>query len=283
MNQPSSRSSWAFGATAFAGGVAAALTGADAQQTPRDADGHPVLAGLYRGPGVGNISTEEVGNVSRNFNGRGNSYVGLEADGGLRRATNDNRPLYKPEYWDQITENDYMGNWDDPVYSCLPLGVPRLGIPHQIVKVEGQPAVMLFYTSGFTGYNTNYESWDNFRWIWTDGREHDPQSVSAETLNGDGIGHWEGDTLVIESIGFTDTSWLHKNGWIHGFNMKVTERLTRVGDSLVWQATVDDPDFFQEPWVMTPMLERLTATDNYLHASPPCQVVEPQFSHVRSG
>ena len=40
-------------------------------------------------------------------------------------------------------------------------------------------------------------------------------------------------------IGFTDASWLHKNGWVHGFDMKVTERLTRDGDKLMWQATVE--------------------------------------------
>ncbi len=282
MNHPNSRAVWAFG-TAVLGGMAAGATVAHAADTPRDADGHPILAGLYASSGVGGISEDDVGNVARNFQGRGNSYVGLEADGGLRRTSNDNWPIYKPEYWDQITENDYNGNWDDPVYSCLPLGVPRLGIPHQIVKVEGQPAVILIYHSGFNGYNGSYSSWDGFRWIWTDGRDHDQQSVAAETLNGDGIGHWEGDSLVIESVGFTDTSWLHKNGWVHGFDMKVTERLTRVGDTLVWEATVDDPEYLMQPWRMTPMVAKLRATDNYIHQSNPCLVVEPLTSHVRSG
>ena len=98
------------------------------------------------------------------------------------------------------------------------------------------------------------------------------------------MAHWEGDTLVIESMGFTDSTWLHKNGWPHGFNMKVTERLTRVGNTLTWQATVEDPDYLTQPWVMTPMVEQLNTNPNaFLPEGYPCEVREPFVSHVRSG
>ncbi len=66
--------------------------------------------------------------------------------------------------------------------------------------------------------------------------------------------------------------------------MKVTERLTRDGDRLIWQATVEDPEYLQEPWVMTPMVMKLNKSpDAYLPEGLPCLVREPFSSHVRSG
>jgi hypothetical protein len=101
---------------------------------------------------------------------------------------------------------------------------------------------------------------------------------------GDATAKWEGDTLVIESTGFSDESWLHKNGWPHGFKMKVTERLTRIGNDLIWEATVEDPEYLQQPWKMTPIVARLNTNANaILGESPPCIVREPYASHVRSG
>jgi hypothetical protein len=143
------------------------------------------------------------------------------------------------------------------VHKCYPPGVPEVGIPDQIIKVEGQPALILIYQSGFSGYLNRYLNQTIFRWVWIDGRPHDPAISIAESWTGDAVGRWDGDTLVIETIGFTDESWLSRSGWIHGFNMKVTERLTRTGNRLTWEATVEDPDYFQEPWVMRPMTANL--------------------------
>ena len=282
MKNTGSRTAWALGAAVLTGGMTTGTAQAQVE-TPRGEDGHPILSGLLVGGGA-RLPTSELEDAATVFRGRGGTYVGLEADGAIRRTSNDNHPLYKPEYWDQITHNDYFGNWDDPVSFCFPLGTPRSGAPHQIVEVKGQPAVILVYQAGFNGYGGSYRGWDDFRFIWTDGREHDPGLVARETLKGASVGHWEGDTLVIESIGFTDDTWLHKNGWIHGYNMKVTERLTRVGNALVWEATVEDPEYFQEPWVMTPMVAQYnTNPDAYIPEGLPCLVREPYASHVRSG
>jgi hypothetical protein len=295
MSNPSSRTTLIIGAAVVAGGIVtiaevqaqaqapAAPVATATPQTPRDADGHPILSGLWTG-GANGVTATTAGNVTQVWRGRGGTFVGLEADGGLRREANDNVPLYKPQYWDQITENEYQGNWEDPVDSCISLGVPRMGIPAQIVKVEGQPAYVLFNKAGFTGYAGSYQSWDVSRWLWADGRPHNVNYAASETGMGDASAHWEGDTLVIESIGFTDETWLHKNGWPHGFKMKVTERLTRVGNSLVWEATVEDPEYLQQPWKMTPIVAQLNANPNaILGESPECQVREPFSSHVRSG
>jgi hypothetical protein len=289
MSNIAERTVLIFGAVAVVGTLGVAIAEAQAPSapvppaapaTPRAADGHPDLSGLWVNGGVNLASGAEA----VTFAGRGDSFVGFEADGSLFRTATVNKPEYKAEFWDKITDLEYNGNWEDPVNSCIPLGVPRMGAPHQIVNVPGKPQVILFYQAGFNGYGGSYASWDQHRFIWTDGRAHNAQYVAYESLMGDSVGHWEGDTLVIESVGFTDSSWLHKNGWIHGYNMKVTERLTRAGNNLTWEATVEDPEFLTKPWVMTPMVETLNANPaGYLPEALPCQVREPFFSHVRSG
>jgi hypothetical protein len=284
MNNPGARKALAFGAAVIAGG---AVSGAAQAQSifdvARDANGHPILQGMYTGGGFG--GQQGVEERIQTYNGRGNSYVGLEADGAVRRTSNDNLPPYRPQYWDQVTNNDYMGNWEDPVSHCYPLGIPRSGAPHAIFKPEGLDALILVYGDGFNGYNGSYRGWDAYRWVPLN-VEHDANYVAAETFQGAGVGHWEGDTLVIETVGFTDETWLHKNGWMHGFDMKVTERIARVGDQLVWSATVEDPEFFTGPWEMTPMLMEYRGTGEgwtFLGEGNVCLVREPYGSHTRSG
>ncbi len=244
---------------------------AAAPATPRLADGHPDLTGLLGG-GVGlpNFADAIV------FNGRGNSFQGYEADGGLLRTAQLERnfPKYKPQYWAQIIENEYMGNWDDPDNSCMPKGVPRQGAPAQIFALKDQPMVLLLYGNAPT------------RVVPTDGRAHNLAAVAAESWYGDPVGHWEGDTLVIESIGFTDSSWLTKSGHIHGFNMKVTERLTRTGNTLAWSAVVDDPEYLTEPWSPAPATRNYNLNPAAMLAYPlPCNDLDRGLavSHTRSG
>ena len=73
------------------------------------------------------------------------------------------------------------------------------------------------------------------------------------TWNGEGIGHWEGDTIVIDTIGFNSSSWFDQlGGYFHSENMHVVERLHRDGNTLTWTATVDDSDVLLKPWTTTP-------------------------------
>src|SRR5438067_536610 len=86
---------------------APAVATPDGAATPRDKDGHPILAGLWTS-GAGGVTAITAQNVTQVWRGRGGTFVGLEADGGLRREANDNVPLYKPQFWDQITDNEYQ-------------------------------------------------------------------------------------------------------------------------------------------------------------------------------
>jgi hypothetical protein len=250
-------------------------------------DGHPDLTGLYvAGGATGQAVFQnglDSGAIGITFGGRGGSFVGFEADGGLFRETQlpigNGQPQYKPEYWDQIVDNEYNGNFEDPAQDCLPNGVPREGPPQAIISLPGQPFVMLIYASA-DSYGTKV------RFVPTDGRAHNPAQVSAETWDGDPVGHWEGDTLVVESVGFTDSSWLAKSGFVHGFNMTVTEKITRTGNNLTWQAIVDDPDYFVKPWTEDPVMRVLTTDPNVVLIEPsPCSDIDHLHvtSHVRSG
>jgi len=253
-------------------------------------DGHPDLTGLYVAGGATGQAVFQnglnSGTLGITFAGRGDNFVGFEADGGLFRETRDygmpgpgspsttKPPQYKPEFWDAIIDAEYNGNFEDPAQRCFPNGVPRMGAPAAVVALPNQPFVMLI------------QSLREIRMVPTDGRKHDVTAVSAETWNGDPVGHWEGDTLVVESIGFTDASWLSKSGFIHGFNMKVTEKLTRTGNNLTWAATVEDPEYLSEPWNITPVTRAVTLDPNAnLVDVVPCDDIDRLHTtaHVRSG
>jgi hypothetical protein len=79
--------------------------------------------------------------------------------------------------------------------------------------------------------------------------------------NGTSSGRWEGEAMVIETVDFTENSWLANPGFFHSANMRVTERLTRQGNVLTWQATVTDPEVLLQPWVENPWYLRLTKGD----------------------
>ena len=100
----------------------------------------------------------------------------------------------------------------------------------------------------------------------------------GELYNGDSIGRWEGQTLVVESEGFTTDTWIGIYGWFHSDKMKVIERLSRVGDTLRYQATVEDPEVFTRPWVLNPWVAVKTA--ERIIENPPC--VETDFANLTS-
>jgi hypothetical protein len=64
------------------------------------------------------------------------------------------------------------------------------------------------------------------------------------------VGHWEGDTLVLDSIAFTDATWLGRGGYFHSDQMHVIEKFTRQGDALLYDVTVEDPGVLVEPYVI---------------------------------
>jgi len=154
-----------------------------------------------------------------------------------------NRPVYKPEHWDKVQELDMWTNKYDPVMTCQPLGVPREGPPRRIIQTDKD--VIFIYTGGDAG-----GGYGEYRIIPTDGRTH-PKSADLDlTYMGDTVGRWEGDTLVLDAVAFTDDTWLGRGGFFHSVRMHVVERFTRQGDALLYDVTVEDPEVLVEPWVL---------------------------------
>lgn len=127
---------------------------------------------------------------------------------------------------------------NDPVYrTCSPAGFPRALLhpfPLQILQVPGEIVVMF--------------EWDSLRHqIFVDGRKHD--ETLGPSYMGDSIGHWEGDTLVADTVNFNDKTWLDRMGHPHSDQLHVIERIRRVDhDHLVDDLTFDDPKVYSKPW-----------------------------------
>ncbi len=159
-----------------------------------------------------------------------------------------NRPLYKPENWDKVVYLDMWTNREDPIMTCQPMGIPRQGAPGRIFQTADD--ITLLYGRGGDGGG----GYTDLRVIPTDGRPFDEKALEVTKYTGHSIGHWEGDTLVIESRGFTDATWLARGGFFHSDKMKVFERFTRKGDEILYEVTVDDPEVLIQPWKQTPVV-----------------------------
>ena len=216
--------------------------------TPRAANGKPDLAGVWGG-GYNPISgggARRCGPTQTKVNCNipmDNFWVDYEWLSPSRFGILGH-PMYKPEHWDKIQELDQWTNKFDPVMTCQPLGIPRHGTPRRIIQQDKD--VIFFY-----GANADYGGGAaEFRDIPTDGRERNARTASLAFYYGNSIGTWEGDTLVIDSINFVDTTWFGRGGLFHSSSMHVVEKLTRVGNEIRYDMTIEDPEVLIEPWVM---------------------------------
>ena len=243
--------------------------------TPRTPDGKPDFSGVWQGGGRGGLTPDADGNITVLSTGRpchpGQECapsVNFERDSGVRQRMDPNKPIYKPEYWERVEFLDVNGNKEDPEGMCYPRGLPRIGAPSKIVQT---PTEMIFL---YTRHNT-------FRVVPIDGREHHPIRSQDLTYYGDSVGTWEGDTLVIDTVGFTDFSWLAWPGYLHSNNMRTVERMTREGSSMTWQITVYD-DMLAEPWEMNPVGRNLNPDPKALLTEDlPCEDRDLAHMHTR--
>ena len=153
------------------------------------------------------------------------------------------RPLYKVEHWDKVIELDMWTNKFDPVMTCQPMGLPRQGPPRRIFQTDSD---ITFLYGQFPDAGGGFPE---FRLIPIDGRQHGPDAQFANKYFGDTVGHWEGDTLVLDSIGFVDTTWIGRGGFFHSDRMHIVERLKREGDVILYDLTLEDPEVLVEPLV----------------------------------
>src|SRR5436190_9566260 len=225
--------------------------------TPKLPNGKPDLTGSWQGAGGGQQGSG--GDMFRRctpFQSKQcMEWTNQSEDWPFMSATrlDQRQPLYKPEHWDKIIELDQWTNKYDPVMTCLPLGIPRQGAPARIFQTGND--ITMFYRGGVDGGGGYAE----FRMIPVDGKPHDPRRALQYTYMGYTVGRWEGDTLVLDSIGFSDETWLGRGGLFHSDEMHVIEKFTRKGNEMLYEVTVEDPVVLAKPWVMNPRTLRLTA------------------------
>jgi hypothetical protein len=147
----------------------------------------------------------------------------------LKKEAEQRRDDYAKQESDSF---DFMSPWD----RCITRGIPGGFFPagynnaYQIVQSKGYVVI-------------HYEMIHAARIIPTDGRAHGPASM--RTWDGDSVGHWEGNTLVVETTNFNDKTRFQRAGQ----NMRLVERFTRTApETITYEFTVDDPSAFAKPW-----------------------------------
>lgn len=127
---------------------------------------------------------------------------------------------------------------DNTSMHCLPPGISLLMfVPYPIAIIQAPGRVVLIH-----------EYMNLVRWIYTDGQGH-PKDLE-HTWMGDSIGKWDGDTLVVDTIGFNDKSWLDLHGMTHSDQLHTVERFHRRGAILEYSLTIEDPKSFSQPWTI---------------------------------
>ena len=131
---------------------------------------------------------------------------------------------------------------DDPMASCLPPGGPRqFQVPYGLQILEQPERRRVLVMSG--GGDRNW------RLINLDGRPMPKVEDETPTYFGFAVGQWEGDTLVIHSIGFNERFWFSNGGLPHTESLQLTERISRPDfNTLRYEVTVDDPGAYTRPW-----------------------------------
>jgi hypothetical protein len=224
---------------------------------PRTADGHPDLSGIWTiasrprpAPTDGSIpgqlpltpppaapagSQFGVGGI-----GLGPPPPGISQFFNIGSTLKDGLP-FTPWAKELRAQRTAQNNKDNPDAHCLPLGLMQLHLHPQPRKIIQTPKLIVIL----------YEAQAGIRQIFMDGRAL-PSNDAQPWWYGYSIGHWDGDTLVVETTGFRDDVWLDVEGSPLTNTGKMTERFRRVNyGNLEMDITVEDPKAYTKPWTVT--------------------------------
>ena len=208
-------------------------------RAPRAPDGRPDLNGIWQALNTAHWDVEphaagpsvvrELGTLSA-------------VPGGLGVVGGDEIP-YRPDALVTRDENRANRLERDPVIKCYLPGVPRgmyMPFPFQIIQSQQHIMIVHEYAGAVrTVYMDNHMEAPADSWMgWSNGR-------------------WDGDTLVIETIGFNGMTWFDRAGNFHSDGLRVVERITaRSAETLTYDVTIEDPNVFTRPWTMSMPLYR---------------------------
>jgi hypothetical protein len=161
---------------------------------------------------------------------------------GLGVVDGDEIP-YRPDALAKKKENQEKWLTSDPEIKCYLPGVPRatyMPYPFQIFQNAGQ----IFIAYEYAGAVRNIYM-------------KDPGRAPVDSWMGQSVGHWEGDTLVVDVTGMNDQTWFDRAGNFHSDALHVVERYTRTSQDVIsYEATIEDPKVFTRPWKMRMPLYR---------------------------
>ena len=246
--------------------LALAVTSSLAQSNARrTADGKPDLNGVWQTINTANWDLQE-------HPARAGQVVTLGAIGaepaGLGVVEGNEIP-YLPAAAAKKKENFDNRLTADPEIKCYLPGVPRatyMPYPFQIVQTPN--AILIAYEyAGAT------------RTIYMDKAPPSP----ADSWMGHSVGHWEGDTLVVDVTSLTDQTWFDRAGNYHSDALHVVERYTPLTlDALTYEATIEDPKVFSRPWkISMPIYRRLEKNAQVLEFKCVEFVEELMYGHLR--
>jgi hypothetical protein len=207
---------------------------ANLRRTP---DGKPDLQGFY----VSSARGANQGLESRARGGRGGAPAGRGGPARLDVIVDPPGGKLPMQPWameEKVSRNLTERGYDDPTAHCFPPGVPRaMYIPEGLEIIQ---------TSDYLLFLHERVSW---RIVPLDGRAHLPDTIRL--WQGDSVGHWEGDTLVIDTANLNGKTWLDEGGEIVSYAEHVVERFTPAGpDAVNYEATVTDPVVYTQPWTI---------------------------------
>jgi len=169
-----------------------------------------------------------------------------------------------PELARRAEELWQNGSESDAVVACGQPGLPRIGAPLKIVQTARELVFLYADVAGMA-----------WRIVPTDGRGF--RERLDPSYYGDSVGHWEGDTLVVETRNISEETWFGEYGYFHSDQLRVFERFTRHGDTLTWQVRVEDPKVLAAPWEKRPV--EMHRTDQQVEEPYRCVVTPTSGGH----
>jgi hypothetical protein len=234
-------------------------------RTPRAADGKPSLSGLWQTEAAPPEMLERL--IPGATNGAGEEPLSQYFINIFSDFTAEAAPI-RPDAATLFQQRAKTFSNVSPLSHCLPEGMPLVEMAPAPYKIIQMPGLMVML----------YERDTTFRQVYTDGRKlpEDPQP----SWLGYSVGKWEGDSLVVDTIGFNDRGWLDARGHTHSESLHITERFHRldVGHMEV-QLTIDDPKTYTRPFTVL-LKQRLQADTDLLESY--CAENEKDATHVDS-
>jgi hypothetical protein len=219
--------------------VKAAPAKANTYKAPRTKDGKPNLNGLWMSNGLANWDLEPHGPGPSVDPKLGSIYAVPPSVGYVVGGTIP----YKPAALEQKKKNFAARAKEDPEAKCYMGGVPRSNyMPYPFQIVQGAPDMMI-----------SYEHAGAVRII----HMGEPLKAPADSWMGTSNGKWEGESLVVDVTALGDQSWLDRSGNFHSDQLHVVERWTPYSqDVLMYEARIEDPEVYTQPWTIRVPLYR---------------------------